>query len=54
MAVASYVAKFRDEFVAHIDRGGCPFGSTSPLDGVLAPVAMHTQAHARELVEAAT
>jgi NADH-quinone oxidoreductase subunit F len=41
MAVASYVAKFRDEFVAHIDRGGCPFGDSSPLDHVLAPVAMH-------------
>ena len=25
MAVASYVDKFRDEFVAHIDGGGCPF-----------------------------
>ena len=24
--VASYVAKFRDEFQAHIDQGGCPFG----------------------------
>jgi NADH-quinone oxidoreductase subunit F len=40
MAVASYVAKFRDEFQAHID-GGCPFGDSSPLDGVLAPVAQH-------------
>jgi NADH-quinone oxidoreductase subunit F len=42
MAVASYVAKFRDEFVAHIDEGGCPFGDSSPLDHVLAPVAMHS------------
>ena len=41
MAVASYVAKFRDEFVAHIEQGGCPFGDSSPLDHVLAPVAMH-------------
>jgi NADH-quinone oxidoreductase subunit F len=40
MAVASYVAKFRDEFVAHIDGEGCPFDD-SPLDGVLAPVAQH-------------
>jgi NADH-quinone oxidoreductase subunit F len=40
MAVASYVAKFRDEFVAHLDGGGCPFGD-SPLEGVLAPVAQH-------------
>ncbi|HST18345.1 MAG TPA: NADH-quinone oxidoreductase subunit NuoF [Gaiellaceae bacterium] len=44
MAVASYVAKFRGEFVAHIDGGGCPFGGTSPLDNVLAPVAMHAHA----------
>ena len=42
MAVASYVAKFRDEFIAHIELGGCPFGDSSPLDHVLAPVAMHT------------
>ncbi len=41
MAVASYVDKFREEFVAHLD-GGCPFGDSSPLDSVLAPVAQHT------------
>jgi NADH-quinone oxidoreductase subunit F len=51
VAVASYVAKFRDEFVAHIDGGGCPFGDSSPLDHVLAPVAMHAQAHAHTPVE---
>ncbi|MGZ4289969.1 MAG: NADH-quinone oxidoreductase subunit NuoF [Gaiellaceae bacterium] len=49
MAVASYVAKFRDEFVAHIDQGGCPFGDSSPLDHVLAPVAMHTHAPVAEV-----
>jgi len=43
MAVASYVLKFRDEFLAHLD-GGCPFGSQSPLDGVVAPVSQHTHA----------
>jgi NADH-quinone oxidoreductase subunit F len=41
MAVASYVDKFRDEFQAHVDRSGCPFGDSSPLHGVLAPVAQH-------------
>jgi NADH-quinone oxidoreductase subunit F len=41
MAVASYVDKFRDEFQAHIDEEGCPFGDRSPLHGVLAPVAQH-------------
>jgi len=44
--VASYVAKFRDEFQAHIDEGSCPFGGASSLDHVLAPVAMHTHAPA--------
>ena len=38
MPVASYVDKFRDEFQAHIDEGGCPFGGESSLDGILAPV----------------
>jgi NADH-quinone oxidoreductase subunit F len=42
IVVASYVDKFRDEFQAHIDHGGCPFGDHSSLDHVLAPVAMHT------------
>jgi len=40
MAVASYVDKFREEFVAHLDGGGCPF-EDSPLEGLLAPVAQH-------------
>ena len=42
IAVASYVDKFRPEFQAHIDEMGCPFGDSSPLHNVLAPVAMHT------------
>jgi len=46
IAVASYVEKFRAEFVAHLDGGGCPFGESSPLHGVLAPVAAHSQSPA--------
>jgi NADH-quinone oxidoreductase subunit F len=46
--VASYVAKFREEFQAHIDQGGCPFGGASSLDHVLAPVQMHTHAPVAE------
>ena len=46
--VASYVAKFRDEFVAHIEEGGCPFGGESSLDHVLAPIQMHAHAHSPE------
>ncbi len=39
--VASYVDKFRDEFQAHIDAGGCPYGGESSLQGILAPVDQH-------------
>ena len=42
MPVASYVDKFRDEFQAHIDHGGCPFGGESSLEGIFAPVDQHT------------
>jgi NADH-quinone oxidoreductase subunit F len=42
MPIASYVSKFRDEFRAHIDEEGCPFGGESSLEGVLAPVDQHT------------
>ncbi len=42
VAVASYVDKFRPEFQRHVDEGGCPFGDSSPLDHVMAPVAQHT------------
>jgi NADH-quinone oxidoreductase subunit F len=49
MAVASYVHKFRDEFQAHVDRGECPFGDSSPLSGVLAPVAQHAHREAAKV-----
>jgi NADH-quinone oxidoreductase subunit F len=42
VAVASYVDKFRAEFVAHVEEGRCPFGDESPLYDVTAPVAQHT------------
>ncbi len=51
IAVASYVAKFRDEFQAHVDLGGCPFGGASSLEGILAPSAMHER-HLHEAVHA--
>jgi NADH-quinone oxidoreductase subunit F len=44
MPVASYVARFREEFQRHLDEGTCPFGGASSLEGVLAPVDQH---HAR-------
>ena len=48
MPVASYVAKFRDEYQRHLDEGGCPFGGESTLDHLLAPVDQH---HARVRAE---
>jgi NADH-quinone oxidoreductase subunit F len=45
IAVASYVAKFRDEFLAHVETGGCPFEGSSSLDGIVAPTDVH-EAHA--------
>jgi NADH-quinone oxidoreductase subunit F len=42
MPVASYVVKFRDEFRAHVDEGGCPFGGESSLEGLFAPVDQHS------------
>ena len=44
IAVASYVAKFRDEFLAHIEEGRCPFGGASSLEGIVAPTDVH-EAH---------
>jgi len=41
MPVASCVSKFRDEFRAHLEHGGCPFGRDSSLDGLFAPVDQH-------------
>ena len=44
IAVASYVAKFREEFLRHIDERGCPFQGSSSLDGIVAPTDVH-EAH---------
>jgi len=49
MPIASYVSKFRDEFRAHIDERGCPFGGESSLEGVIAPVDQHTHAPVAEV-----
>jgi NADH-quinone oxidoreductase subunit F len=50
MPIASYVAKFREEYQRHIDEGGCPFAGESSLEGVLAPVDQH-HAHLRGQIE---
>jgi len=50
MPVASCVTKFRDEFRAHLEHGGCPFGGDSQLEGLFAPVDQH--AHTAAVQEA--
>jgi NADH-quinone oxidoreductase subunit F len=42
MPIASYVDKFREEFQAHVDLGGCPLQGASTLEGLFAPVDQHT------------
>jgi hypothetical protein len=42
--VSSYMAKWRDEFVAHIHLGRCPFGGDSSLEGIIAPSEQHHRA----------
>jgi NADH-quinone oxidoreductase subunit F len=39
--VVAYVNRFRDEFQAHVDEGGCPFHGESSLEGIFAPVDQH-------------
>jgi NADH-quinone oxidoreductase subunit F len=39
--VQSYLRKFRAEFEAHVDGGGCPFGGESSIEGILAPSDQH-------------
>jgi NADH-quinone oxidoreductase subunit F len=41
MPIASYVDRFREEFQAHLDEGGCPFGGESSLERLFAPVDQH-------------
>jgi NADH-quinone oxidoreductase subunit F len=40
--VQSYLTKFRDEFQAHVDGRGCPFGGESSIEGIQAPSDAHT------------
>ena len=49
MPVASYVDKYREEFEAHIDQGGCPFGGESSIEGIVAPVDQHTHTPVAEV-----
>ena len=40
--VASYLRHWRDEFVAHVEQGRCPFDGESTLEGIVAPSDAHT------------
>jgi NADH-quinone oxidoreductase subunit F len=53
MPVASYVAKFREEYQRHIDEGGCPYQGKSSLEGLVAPVMTHHH-ETRERIEVPT
>jgi NADH-quinone oxidoreductase subunit F len=39
--VASYLAKWGDEFEAHVREGRCPHGGSSTLEGIVAPSDVH-------------
>ena len=41
--VSSYLRKYRDEFVAHVEMRGCPFAGESSIEGIFAPI--DQQAH---------
>jgi NADH-quinone oxidoreductase subunit F len=41
MAVAGFVNKFPEEFRAHIEHGGCPYGGASSVEGLFAPTDQH-------------
>ncbi len=45
----SYITKWRDEFVAHIEQGCCPFGGESSLEGIVAPLDQHTHSPVAEV-----
>jgi NADH-quinone oxidoreductase subunit F len=40
--VQSYFDKWHDEWVAHVEQGGCPLGGESSIEGILAPSDQHT------------
>ncbi|HZO97477.1 MAG TPA: NADH-quinone oxidoreductase subunit NuoF [Gaiellaceae bacterium] len=47
--VRSYLDHWEDEFVAHLERGGCPFAGESSLEGIVAPSDAHARHAAAEV-----
>ena len=44
--VASFMKHWRDEFVAHVEEGRCPYDGDSTLEGIVAPSDRHAHRHA--------
>jgi NADH-quinone oxidoreductase subunit F len=42
--VRSFLQYWRDDFEAHVEQGGCPFGGESTLEGIVAPIDQHRHA----------
>ena len=40
--VSSYLEKWGEEFTAHVEQGGCPYGGESSLEAIFAPSDQHT------------
>jgi NADH-quinone oxidoreductase subunit F len=47
--VRSYIEKWGDEFVAHVEQGRCPLGGESSLEGILAPSDQHAHSPVAEV-----
>jgi NADH-quinone oxidoreductase subunit F len=47
--VQSYFDKWNEEFVAHVEQGGCPLGGESSLEGIFAPSDQHTHSPVAEV-----
>jgi NADH-quinone oxidoreductase subunit F len=47
--VASYMDKWPDEFVAHVEEGRCPYDGESSVEGIVAPSDQHTHAPVAEV-----
>ncbi len=47
--VSSYLRKYRAEFEQHVDDGRCPFGDSSSIAGIEAPIDAHSHFHTVEV-----
>jgi NADH-quinone oxidoreductase subunit F len=47
--VASYMDKWPDEFVAHVEEGRCPYDGESSVEGIVAPSDQHTHSRVAEV-----